>query len=98
MAASALTEEHRERAEGALFLPLHNRVAGHNRHAITPDSVHHEIVKKYIDHLGIKGEKMSLYVLRATSATNALDNGADITKLQDWLGHANISASKIYER
>ena len=36
--------------------------------------------------------------MRATAATNALDNGADIAKVQEWLGHANIATTRIYDR
>jgi site-specific recombinase XerD len=35
--------------------------------------------------------------LRATAATNALDHEADIAKVQEWLGHANISTTRIYD-
>ncbi len=34
---------------------------------------------------------------RANVATNALDNGADIAKVQEILGHANIQATRIYD-
>jgi hypothetical protein len=30
--------------------------------------------------------------------TNALDNGADIAKVQEWLGHAVISTTRMYDR
>ena len=33
----------------------------------------------------------------ATAATNALDHQADIAKLQEWLGHANIATTRIYD-
>ena len=33
---------------------------------------------------------------RATAATNALDHQADIAKVQEWLGHANIATTRIY--
>jgi integrase/recombinase XerD len=36
--------------------------------------------------------------LRATAATNALDHDADIAKVQEWLGHANIATTRIYDR
>ena len=36
--------------------------------------------------------------LRATAATNALDHEADIAKVQEWLGHANIATTRIYDR
>ena len=40
---------------------------------------------------------MGPHVMRATAATNALDNGADIAKVQDWLGHANVATTRIYD-
>jgi integrase/recombinase XerD len=33
----------------------------------------------------------------ATAATNALDHQADIAKVQEWLGHANIATTRIYD-
>jgi integrase/recombinase XerD len=36
--------------------------------------------------------------LRATAATNALEHGADIAKVQEWLGHANISTTRLYDK
>jgi site-specific recombinase XerD len=36
--------------------------------------------------------------MRATAATNALEHGADIAKVQEWLGHANIQTTRIYDR
>ena len=37
------------------------------------------------------GFEIGAHALRATAATNALDHEADIAKVQEWLGHANIS-------
>jgi site-specific recombinase XerC len=37
------------------------------------------------------------HAVRATAATNALDHQADIAKVQEWLGHANIAATRIYD-
>ena len=36
-------------------------------------------------------------MLRATAATNALDHQADIAKVQEWLGHAKIATTRIYD-
>lgn len=33
----------------------------------------------------------------ATATISALDQGTDIAKFQEWLGHANVSATCIYE-
>lgn len=38
------------------------------------------------------------HALRAAAATNALDHEADIAKVQEWLGHANIATTRIYDR
>ena len=38
------------------------------------------------------------HVARATAATHALDQGADIAKVQEWLGHSNIATTRIYDR
>jgi integrase/recombinase XerD len=37
------------------------------------------------------------YALRATAATNALDHQADIAKVQEWLAHAKIGTTRIYD-
>lgn len=38
------------------------------------------------------------HAMRATAATNALEHGADIAKVQEWLGHANIQTTRVYDR
>lgn len=39
---------------------------------------------------GIDVDGLGVHGLRATAATNALENDADIAKIQAWLGHPNI--------
>jgi integrase/recombinase XerD len=39
-----------------------------------------------------------VHSLRATAAINALSHEADIAKVQEWLGDANVSAMRLYER
>src|SRR5215467_5153006 len=34
----------------------------------------------------------------ATAATNALSHDSDIAKVQEWLGHANVSTTRLYDR
>jgi integrase len=41
-------------------------------------------------------EGFGAHSLRATAATNALDHEADIAKVQEWLGHANIATTRLY--
>jgi integrase/recombinase XerD len=43
------------------------------------------------------GFKIGAHALRATAATNALDHQSGIAKVQDWLGHANIATTRIYD-
>jgi site-specific recombinase XerD len=62
--------------------------------AITPDGVY-KIVRGYSASLGFE---IGAHALRATAATNALDHQADIAKVQEWLGHANIATTRIYDR
>ena len=39
-----------------------------------------------------------MHSLRATAATNALAHDADIAKVQEWLGHANIATTQLYDK
>jgi integrase/recombinase XerD len=41
-------------------------------------------------------ERFGLHAARVTAATNALDAGADIAKVQEWLGHASVSTTRVY--
>jgi site-specific recombinase XerC len=36
--------------------------------------------------------------MRATAATNALSHEVDIAKVQEWLGRANASTTRLYDR
>ncbi len=86
--------------DGALFRPVkNNRTRTLERH-LDPGSVYRNIVRKYGRETGINAEVVGLCVhsLRATAATNALSHEAGIAKVQDWLGHANISTTRLYDR
>lgn len=67
---------------------------------LDPGSVYQNIVRKYGKQAGINAKVFGLCVhsLRATAATNALSNEADIAKVQDWLGRANVSTTRLYDR
>jgi site-specific recombinase XerD len=70
------------------------------RSLVDPASVYQNIVRKYGLETGISAEVNGLCVhsLRATAATNALTHEADIAKVQEWLGHANVSTTRLYDR
>jgi integrase/recombinase XerD len=79
---------------GALFRPVRNNTTGTLENAITPDGIY-RLVRHYSALLGFD---IGAHALRATAATNALDNDADIAKVQEWLGHASISTTRLYDR
>jgi len=78
---------------GALFRPIRNNRTGRLERAITGDGIY-RLVRAYSALLGFE---IGAHALRATAATNALDHQADIAKVQEWLGHANISTTRIYD-
>ena len=84
---------HGEDDAGALFRPIRNNRTGKLDGAITPDGIY-RLVRAYSAALGFE---IGAHALRATAATNALDHQADITKVQEWLGHANIATTRIYD-
>lgn len=98
-AAAALVTEyleasgHGDKDDSALFRPVTNNRTGTIEKALTPDSVY-KLVRGYSTDLGFA---VGAHSLRATAATNALDHDADIAKVQEWLGHANIATTRIYD-
>jgi integrase/recombinase XerD len=84
---------HGEDENGALFRPIRNNRTGRADKALDPDMVY-KLVRGYSAQLGFE---IGAHALRATAATNALDHQADIAKVQEWLGHANIATTRIYD-
>ena len=90
---------------GPLFRPVRNNAAnrgwqpGQLDKPVHPTMVY-KIVRHYAEDIGIADDVPGLCVhsMRATAATNALENGADIAKAQEWLGHANVSTTRLYDR
>jgi integrase len=70
-----------------------------NKHLNTA-SVYRNIVVKYGAETGVDIEVKGLrpHSMRATAATNALRNKADIAEVQEWLGHPNIATTRLYDR
>jgi integrase/recombinase XerD len=77
-----------------LFRPIKNNRTGRLDQAVTADGVY-KLVRAYSAALGFE---IGAHVLRATASTNALDHNADIAKVQEWLGHANIATTRMYDR
>lgn len=78
--------------DAPLFRPL--RVTGAS---ITADGVY-KCVIGYARQAKIAVDGFGVHSLRATAATNALEHEADIAKVQEWLGHASIATTRLYDR
>lgn len=101
---------HRADTHGPLFRPAKNNrpknaeekrnpVAGLVRH-LDPASIYRNIVRKYGLQTGLVDDvpRLRVHALRATAATNTLSHDADIAKVQEWLGHANVSTTRLYDK
>ncbi len=91
---------HADDLDGPLFRPVRNNKTGELEKHLNPNSIYRNIVRKYSLSMGLSGEVSGLCVhsMRATAATNALSHEADIAKVQEWLGHANVSTTRLYDR
>jgi site-specific recombinase XerD len=86
--------------DAPLFRPVANNRTGTLDRHLDPGSILRNIVLKYAKSTGVSAEAIGVCVhsMRATAATNALSNEADIAKVQEWLGHANVSTTRLYDR
>ena len=85
---------------GHLFRPVKNNTTGTLNKALHPTSVYKEVVRFYGQQVSINStvHGFCVHSLRATAATNALAHNADIAKVQEWLGHANVSTTRLYDK
>jgi site-specific recombinase XerD len=81
--------------KGPLFRPVSNN--SDTDRSITPDGVY-KVLARYAAKVGIDVAGFGSHALRMTAATNALENGVDIAKVQTWLGHANIATTRRHDR
>lgn len=90
---------HDKDLEGPLFRPMKNNTTKQLRKSLSPRSVLRDVVQYYARQIGLTGKVHGFctHSLRATGATNALENRADIAEVQEWLGHANISTTRLYD-
>jgi integrase/recombinase XerD len=88
---------HSDDLDGALFRPVKNSLGTLNK-SLTASAVYHCIVRKYTAVSQFDMAGFCVHSLRATAATNALENKADIAQVQVWLGHANIATTRLYDK
>ena len=94
-------------ARGLLVSPNNVSLKGKRDRAILATLLYHALRREELCKLlvkdfkherrGVAHLKIGAHALRATAATNALDHQADIAKVQEWLGHANIATTRIYD-
>ena len=88
---------HGEEKRRALFRPVRNNRTGSLEKPITGDGIY-KMVKRYALEAGVHVDGLCLHALRATAATNALEHEADLAYVQEWLGHANVATTRLYDR
>jgi len=91
--------QHGDDTDGPLFRPVKNNTTKPLAKPLHQSSVW-DIVQLYTRQIGIAGTapRHGVHAMRATAATNALEHGADIAKVQEWLGHADISTTRLYDK
>ncbi|OOG83223.1 integrase [Pseudomonas sp. A25(2017)] len=87
-------DSEREPGHGPLFRSIRGRTTGAG---ISANGIY-TVVAQWARAAGIHVVGLGVHGLRATAATNALEHDADIAKVQEWLGHANISTTRLYDR
>lgn len=90
---------HKKDLDGPLFRPLKNNVTKPLVGALSAVGVCPGW-KRYAQKVGLVADVLGVcaHSMRATAATNALDNRADIAKVQEWLGRADISTIRMYDK
>lgn len=87
-------DSERELGHGPLFRSIRGKTTGAG---IGADGLY-KVVAHWARVAGIEVDGLGVHGLRATAATNALEHGADIAKVQTWLGHANVSTTRLYDK
>jgi site-specific recombinase XerD len=81
-----------------MFHPLRNRTsAAGTGGGLTADSLW-RVVMRYAKQVGINVVGFGPHSLRATAGTNALEHGADLAAVSEWLGHASITTTRLYDK
>ena len=92
------TAGHRSEPQSPLFRPVKNNATHTLSKAISGSALYTDIVKRYAKEAGIPSDSIRPHALRSTAATNALEHGADIAQVQQWLGHSNIATTRLYDK
>ena len=80
-----------------LFLPMDATRAKAGK-PLSSTAIYRNVVMHYAKQIGLCVPGFRPHSLRATGATNALEHGSDLAKVQEWLGHADISTTCLYDK
>lgn len=89
---------HHEDLNGPLFRAVRQLADGQRAKPLSPGALYNSVVMVYAKEVGLDVVGFCVHSLRATAATNALEHEADIAKVQEWLGHANIATTRLYDK
>jgi integrase/recombinase XerD len=89
--------EQEENKKAFLFRPSQGKRAENPKSSLSSDTIYRRIVLKWAKKAKIHGSCFSTHSLRSTAATKALENGADLRRVQDMLGHSNIATTRRYD-
>ena len=85
---------HGEELKEPLFRSVSNNHKSQNSPTpLNQGSLYENVIKKWAREAGLDANVVSNHAMRAPAATNALSHEADIAKVQEWLGHANVSTT-----
>ena len=89
---------HGDDEDGPLFRPTRgNRKGQDERRHVHPDAID-RVLRKYARKALGSVRGYSAHSMRATFITTALDNGANLEDVQEAVGHADPSTTKLYDR
>lgn len=88
---------HGDQVKAPLFRSVSNRKTK-SPTPLTQKSLYKNVIQHWALRAGLDPAVVSNHSMRATAATNALSHNAGIEKVQEWLGHANVSTTKLYDR
>jgi integrase/recombinase XerD len=55
-----------------------------------------QLTRQYAQQAGLQGE-LTPHTLRHSRAAHMINNGEDIRRVQEWLGHANLATTQMYK-
>ena len=80
-----------------IFSPENRNVETENLFNITAERIYEEF-KKLLKKTGLENQNFTLHCLRHTIATQLLEQGMELEKVRDFLGHECLGTTQIYTR